>query len=241
MKKWLAGLAFFVCLMVSASPLAYAGDFVTLAQTGVLQLKNDQAWEKSYQTDLGKFKIRFRKLWNKSEKKKYHLLIWWNGERIADGYCPSSRYGYSFKIFQNQATQRIYVALETPSRVSLMGYDQVANRLEKYADSKAYYSPQPNPRLFVDRNGELILSFIGNGKVIPTKYRLFWDAGKNWFGYQDVTQRPVETEEQEDTPVYEPQYEAPSYDEWQHIESTEEAAVTEGELYYYEEEIVVGS
>ncbi len=208
-----------------------------LASTGTLQLSNNQAWEESYKTDLGKFKIRFRKLWNNSEKKKFHLIIWWNDKRIADGYCPSNSSGYSFKIFQDQNTSRIFVALETRPRIVLMGYDPVANRLEKYVDSKAYYTTRGNPRMLIDGDKDLLLSFIGNGYGIPDNYKLFWDAKNNWFGYKDVTVRPPEPEpEQTD---YEPEYE-PEY-EIHEPAAPAETSASNDELYYPEEEIVVGS
>ena len=225
-----------LCLITCFVSTAFAGSFSLLASTGTLQLSNNQAWEQSYKTDIGKFKIRFRKLWNNSDQKKFHLIIWWNDKRIADGYCPSNSSGYSFKIFQDKNTSRIYVALETRPRVVLMGYDPVADRLEKYADSKEYYSPRPNPRMEIDKDGDLMMSFVGNGYGIPTQYKLFWDAGKNWFGYKDVTVRPPAPDPEDETEAYEP----PQYNDYSDP-VVEEETVTKGELYYYEEEIVVGS
>lgn len=236
MRIWLLTL----CLLVTCASTSFAGSFSMLASTGVLQLGNNQAWEREYKTDIGKFKIRFRKLWNQSDKKKFHLIVWWNDKRIADGYCPSISSGYSFKIFQDQATHRIFVSLETRPRVVLMGYDPIANRLEKYADSKDYYSPQPNPQILVDRDKDLKLSFVGNGQGNPTTYKLFWDAKRNWFGYKDVTVHPAPRPVEE--PEYEPEY-APSYDppqyEPQQAGGADEEYATSGELYV--EETVTGS
>ncbi|MBE6094762.1 MAG: hypothetical protein E7199_04735 [Schwartzia succinivorans] len=217
-----------VFLLLIFAQKTYAGSFAVLADTGILQLRDNQAWEQSYKTDHGKFKIRFRKLWNASSEKKYHLIIWWDGKRIADGYSPDYN-GYAIKIFQDLTTTRIFVALETRPRTVLMGYDPVANRLEKYADSKEYYSPRNNPRFLVDGDRDLLLSFVGNGYGYPTNYKLFWDAKRNWFGYQDVTVRPVEEE-----------YEPPQEDYAQEEAQVDTQYVTTGELYY-EEETVVGS
>ena len=79
-----------------------------------------------------------------------------------------------------------------------------------------------------------MLSFIGNGYGYPTNYKLFWDAARNWFGYQDVTIHPVAEPE--------PSGEDESYTEEPSVEETSTASeyVTTGELYY-EEETVVGS
>lgn len=245
-KAWIILVCIF-CLLALGAPRASAGSFSMLASTGVLQLSNNQAWEKEYKTELGKFKIRFRKLWTQSVQKKYHLIIWWNDERIADGYSPSSSYGYGFKIFQDQNTKRIFVALETKSRIVLMGYDTEAKRLQKYADSKEYYSPVGNPKLSIDKDKDLLLSFVGNGRGYPTEYKLFWDEGKKWFGYQDVTVHPDVPESEyepeytpEYVPAYEPEYEEPQYRGTQQDRIEEDYTAT-GELFYDEEEIVTGS
>ena len=235
MKKTRLLLLVLVSLLTFCVPTAFAGSFSLLASTGTLQLSNNQAWEQSYKTELGKFKIRFRKLWNNSDQKKYHLIIWWNDKRIADGYCPSSYHGYGFKIFQDQNTSRIFVALETRPRVVLMGYDPVAKRLEKYVDSKEYYSPRPNPQMEIDKDRDLLLSFIGNGYGIRTQYKLFWDDKKNWFGYKDVTVHPVQSDATESE--YEPEYE-PSYEPQP---TPVPSSSSSDELFYPEEEIVTGS
>ena len=247
MKKVRIFLLTLICLAAFSLSTAFAGSFSMLASTGPLQLSNNQAWKKEYQTDIGKFKISFRKMWNRSEEKKYHLFIEWNNKRILDGYCPSNSTGYSFKIFQDQQTSRLFVALETRSRIVMMGYDPVANRLEKYMDSKDYYSKRGNPRLLLDPDKDLLLSFIGNGYGIPTNYKLFWDAERNWFGYKDVTEHPAEPEPNASDyePQYEPEYEAPQY-ETQTTESQPSGSVptqpaSTGELFYPEEEIVTGS
>ena len=77
---------------------------------------------------------------------------------------------------------------------------------------------------------------------IPTEYKLFWDADNNWFGYKDVTAHPPasETDEPEYEPGDEPEYE--QHYEPQAVSSAESASATAtDELFYYEEEIVVGS
>lgn len=246
MKKTRILFLSLLCLLTCFVSTAFAGSFSMLASTGTLQLGNNQAWKQEYKTDIGKFKISFRKMWNSSDKKKYHLFIEWDGKRIADGYCPKNNTGYSFKIFQDQQTSRIYVSLETRDRVVLMGYDPVANRLEKYVDSKDYYNRRGNPRILVDKDRDLVLAFVGNGHGIPEEYKLFWDAKNNWFGYKDVTARPPaqETEEPEYEPVsepaYEPESEMPHY-EPQAVGSAESQAASTDELFYAEEEIVTGS
>ena len=56
-----------------------AGNFETLAATGLLSLNSNEKWEENYNTSLGKFKIRFRKLAFSAESKRYHLIIWGRG------------------------------------------------------------------------------------------------------------------------------------------------------------------
>lgn len=242
MKKVRIFLLTLICLAAFSLSTTFAGSFSMLASTGPLQLSNNQAWKKEYQTDIGKFKISFRKMWNKSDERKYHLFIEWNKKRILDGYCPSNSSGYSFKIFQNQESSRIYVALETVGRTVLMGYDPVADRLEKYADSKEYYSRIGRPRFLVDKDKDLSLVFVGDGHENPTVYKLFWDAKNNWFGYKDVTVHPTapEPDSSDYEPEYEPQYEPPHYEE-QSAGPVTTAPAANDELFYPEEEVVVGS
>ncbi len=87
---------------------AFAGSFQMIADTGRLRLNEDEKWERAYNTSYGKLKIRFRKLLLGSDSKKYHLIIWWNDKRIADGYCPNVRYGYTIKVFKDRSTDRIF-------------------------------------------------------------------------------------------------------------------------------------
>ena len=219
------------CLFVGYAPTVSAGSFSLLASTGVLRLSENEAWEKAYKTDKGKFKIRFRKLWMASDQKKYHLIIWWNDKRIADGYCPASATGYGFKIFRDEGTDRIFVSLETTPRAVLMGDDPAAGKLEKYVDSRDYHSPLPYPQMWIDADHDLMLAFTGDGRETPTRYKLFWDKEKKWFGFRDITvRRPEETEilYEEEAPLWEEEASAAA-----------EPAGT-GELYY-EEEIVTGS
>ena len=230
MKKWGIFLLFF-CLLAGYAPTVSAGSFSLRASTEVLRLSDNEAWERAYKTEKGKFKIRFRKLWMAPEQKKYHLIIWWNDKRIVDGYCPASVTGYGFKIFRDEGTDRIFFSLETAPRAVLMGYDPTAGKLEKYVDSRDYYSPIPRPQMWIDADHDLMLAFTGDGKETPTRYKLFWDAGQNWFGFQDITiHRAGKTEN-----TYEE--EAPS---WEAAAGSTAEPVSTGELYY-EEEIVTGS
>lgn len=231
-------LAFFA---VIPQRTARAGNFSLLASTGILKLDDDQAWEKSYKTSEGKFKIRFRKLWNASAKKKYHLIVWWDGKRIADGYCPKTASGYSFNVFRDTSTDRIFFALETWGRVVLMGYETANGRLEKYADSVDYYSPLPNPELRLSPSKDLMLTFVGNGRQNPTRYQLFWDEPKRWFGYRDVTIHPEAPSEEavyaepDEGPYEGTVWEAPSaYEE----PNAQEKATAYEELYYEEKTVV---
>ena len=84
LKKAVILLLAVFCL-TAFSHTTYAGSFTQIADTGILNLGEDEKWEKSYNTSHGKFKIRFRKLFFGSDEKKYHLIIWWNDKRIADG------------------------------------------------------------------------------------------------------------------------------------------------------------
>lgn len=94
-----------------------------VGSSGVLSLPEDGKWEQSYDTDGGKIKIRFRKLLLGSDAKKYHLIIWLNDKRIADGYCPANKYGYRFKVFKERNANRIFVDLEMQNRAVLFGYE----------------------------------------------------------------------------------------------------------------------
>lgn len=188
LKKAIILLLTVFCL-TTFSYTAYAGSFTQIADTGILNLGEDEKWEKSYNTSHGKFKIRFRKLFFGSDDKKYHLIIWWNDKRIADGYCPKNKYGYEFKVYKDTATDRIFVDLETKNRAVLFGYEPNNQKLEKYVDSKNYWSADTGPTLLIDNDGDLQLKFLGDGSEYCTRYKLFWDNSVNWFGYKDVTKR----------------------------------------------------
>ena len=81
MRKHLFGLVLTLLVAVSALlgtvTAEAAGNFVQVADTGVLELKSNQKWEKEYRTKMGDVKIRFRNLANSKENKRYHLIIWW--------------------------------------------------------------------------------------------------------------------------------------------------------------------
>ena len=192
MKKQFWGLALTfivaVSVLLGVAVPAEAGDFVEVADTGVLQLKSNEKWEKEYRTKMGDVKIRFRNLANSKENKRYHLLIWWRDpgtskyERVADGYSPKNTFGYGFKVFHDNKTGRVYFAMDAHGRIVLYGYDTFAKK-----DSINYWSPLPLPSMLVRPDGDLELRFDSvNRKADPTRYRLFWDTGRNWFGYQDL-------------------------------------------------------
>lgn len=211
MKKHLWGLVLTFLVAVSAllggTAPAEAGNFVQVADTGVLELKADQKWEREYRTKMGDVKIRFRNLANSKEEKRYHLIIWWRDPgaekyvRVANGYNPKNNFGYAFKVFRDNHTGRVYFAMDAHGRVALYGYDTFARKLEMYIDSINFWSPLPLPSMLVRQDGDLELRFDNvNRTASPTRYRLFWDAGRNWFGYTDLN-----------VPVY---YDAPStYDD----------------------------
>ncbi len=206
MKKMICLLLLSVWVLVSSLSVAHAGDFTVLADTGVLNLGDNQKWEKVYNTDHGKFKVRFRKLWNSSEKKRYHLIIWWNDKRIADGYCPKNDSGYSFHIYQENQTERIFVALETPLRVVLMGYEPWNGRLEKYIESKDYYSTGPYPKLYLDWEGNMRLSYYNEKRQQCNDYIMTWNEDTRWFGYQDTAAiYAQETYEEPESEIEEPE------------------------------------
>lgn len=239
MKKFLSVICMAFCLLFFSST-ANAGRFNTLAMTGWLQLGNDQAWEESYKTDEGKFKIRFRKLLFGSDAKRYHLIIWWNGKRIADGYSPEGQQ-YAFKIFEDSETKRIFVMLQTRQRAVLMGYEPNNQKLEKYIDSKDYYSNLPYPSMNVDSDGDLQLSFSDNvNGVGPIRYKFIWNKDVNWFGYQNVSinrSRSVSEWEDDSDEDYDygGEYES-SADEI--VEAPTDTGKSSDELYYEMEEVV---
>lgn len=197
MKKhlWSLLLTLFVAVSVllGAAVPAEAGNFVQVADTGVLQLKANEKWEKEYRTKMGDVKIRFRNLANAKDNKRYHLLIWWRDPgadkytRVADGYSPKNTFGYGFKVFRDNNTGRVYFAMDAHGRVVLYGYDTFARKLEMYVDSVNYWSPLPLPTMLARQDGDLELRFDNvNRTANPTRYRLFWDVQRNWFGYQDL-------------------------------------------------------
>ena len=196
MRKHLFGLVLTLLVAVSALlgtvTAEAAGNFVQVADTGVLELKSNQKWEKEYRT-MGDVKIRFRNLANSKENKRYHLIIWWRDPgtkeytRVADGYSPKNTFGYAFKVFRDNKTGRVYFAMDAHGRLVLYGYDTFAKKLELYVDSINYWSPLPLPSMLVRPDGDLELRFDNVKRAAePTRYRLFWDAGRNWFGYQDL-------------------------------------------------------
>ena len=198
MKKHLWGLM--LTFLVAVSVLlgmgnpAEAGNFVQVADTGVLELRPNQKWEREYRTKMGDVKIRFRNVANNKDYRRYHLLIWWRDPgaseytRVANGYSPTNRFGYAFKVFRDKNTGRVYFAMDAHGRVVLYGYDTFARKLEMYIDSINFFSRLPLPRMLVRSDGDLELRFDNvNRTADPTRYRLFWDLDRNWFGYQDLS------------------------------------------------------
>ncbi|SHF25932.1 hypothetical protein [Schwartzia succinivorans] len=238
-------VAFFLTGVCSVT---YAGNFRTLAMSGWLKLGPDQAWEKSYDTENGKFKIRFRKLMLGSDAKRYHLIIWWNGKRIADGYSPEGSQ-YAFKIFEDGDTKRIFVMLETLGRAVVMGYEPNNQKLEKYIDSLDYYSGNlPYPIMDVDSEGDLRLSFSSTMNGLgPIRYKFVWNKDVNWFGYSNASpqvQRNSSYDESSDT-SYDEDYEYEDYSSSGEatVETEMESAPTStgsssGELFYETQEVV---
>ena len=197
MKKHLLSLlsVFFVAVgvLLGGGSLAEAGNFVQVADTGVLELKTNEKWEREYRTKMGDVKIRFRNVANNKDHKRFHLIIWWRDPgaeqytRVANGYSPRNRFGYAFKVFRDKNTGRVYFAMDAHGRVVLYGYDTFARKLEMYIDSINFYSQLPLPRMLVRSDGDLELRFDNvNRTADPTRYRLFWDLDRNWFGYQDL-------------------------------------------------------
>ena len=201
-QLWGFALTFLVAVseLLSGTTPAEAGNFVQVADTGVLQLKVNEKWEREYRTKMGDVKIRFRNIVDfrdivngNKDNNRYHLIIWWRDPgtkkytRVANGYCPKNIFGYSFKVFSNKQTGRVYFALDAHGRLVLYGYDTIAGKLEMYVDSNNYWSPLPLPSMLVREDGDLELRFDNvSHTVSPTRYRLFWDAGRNWFGYEDL-------------------------------------------------------
>ena len=197
MKKHLLSLlsVFFVAVgvLLGGASLAEAGNFVQVADTGVLELKTNEKWEREYRTKMGDVKIRFRNVANNKDHKRFHLIIWWRDPgaeqytRVANGYSPRNRFGYAFKVCRDKNTGRVYFAMDAHGRVVLYGYDTFAKKLEMYIDSINFYSQLPLPRMLVRSDGDLELRFDNvNRTADPTRYRLFWDLDRNWFGYQDL-------------------------------------------------------
>lgn len=240
MKKTIGIMILLVCCLISFTGTALAGSFSTLADTGMLTLGDDEAWEKTYKTERGKFKVRFRKLWNSSEKKRYHLIIWQDGKRIADGYCPKNDSGYAIQIYHEQDTGRLFVALETALRVTLMGYEPMNGRLEKYIDSKDYYNSGKYPKLYLHREGDLHLAFFTERMRQSNDYKMTWDESARWFGYRDTMAPPPSSASHEEEEYDEPSYSEPEPEPEATVAPPETPATTaadtsvmaEEDLYY---------
>lgn len=256
MKKSIIHIFLVVVLFFCSAAIVEAGDFVQLADSGKLSLGRDKAWSKTYSSGQNKIKVQFRNLMLASSKSRYHLIVWWNGNRIADGYCPEVQGGYRIKVFQNGPDKRVFISLNTQYRSVLLGYEPEANKLHKYIDSKDFATSAPFPNMTINmKTKDIMLLFTGAGRNAsnPVKYRLYWDSGAKWFGYSDETVYYTETDEEEDD---EPEYyggeesATPTLaaDSNNGTQEFEEVEVVTGsspngdteELFYEESEIVVG-
>ncbi|MDO4960196.1 MAG: hypothetical protein Q4E68_13200 [Prevotellaceae bacterium] len=253
MKKSIVHIFLVVVLFFCSAAIVEAGEFVQLADSGKLSLGLDKAWSRTYTSGKDKIKVQFRNLMLASSKSRYHLIVWWNGKRIADGYCPEVRGGYQIKVFQNGSDKRIFISLNTQYRSVLLGYEPEVNKLHKYVDSKDFATNAPIPTMAINmRTKDIMLLFTGAGRNAsnPVKYRLLWDSKAKWFGYSDETVYYTETDEEEDD---EPEYyggeetvtPTPAVGSNNGAQEFEEAEVVtgssaDGELFYEESEIVVG-
>ena len=189
-RGWLALLFFAVCLM-GWMPMhsAEAGTFQLLEDSGrLVDMKNNEKWERIYRSADGDIKIRFRRvqkladfLGQKNEK-PYHLVIWRKDsksekfndkkDRIFDWDLRPNSAGYRFQIFCDTKTNKIFIAFDAVGRVQLLGFDPAALNglrryekytgpgvLQKYVDSVNFYSALPYPEIKVTENNDLQLRF----------------------------------------------------------------------------------
>ena len=243
MKKYVSRIVCVVLLafcIVSFANIetASAGNFETLAETGILQLGKDEKYEKQFDTKDGVFKIRLRKLRLGPDRKRYHVIIWRNDERILDGYCPQNDLGYGISVFRGNTSNRLFFCVSGLTRTELFGYERKNNKIEKYIDSRDYYSPYPWSAMVVDADNDLRL-ITTDGESANVQYKFFWVPSKNWFGYKDVSVYPS----------------TPSYDEGEDYSYDEESETSydDGTIYeapqttasaddiFYEDVDVVGS
>lgn len=179
---------------VSGMGVASADDFQEIADTGFLELKDNEAWKKTFKTDEGEFRIQFRKLFARQDDKKYHLIVWHGKERIAEGYFPKDNI-YRFMLIRDFETDDIFISMKTAERVELWGFHPSYQELVKYVDSDDFYSPKGNPTIAVTDYGSLVMNFdyYTDGETIPlTQYEFDWDEDSEWFSYGKTIPEPEE-------------------------------------------------
>ena len=230
LKRVLSIFLIALCLF-SFAETANAGNFITLAETGILNLGKDEKWEKKYETKDGVFKIRLRKLRFGPDRKRYHLIIWRNDERILDGYSPQNDIGYGISVFKEAAQNRLFFCISGYTRTQLFGFEPKNKKLEKYVDNVDYYSPYEYSFMTVDEDNDLRL-VMTNGNNFDVQYKLFWVPENNWFGYRDMTVHHAAPESDGDEEYYE------DYTDDEIYVAPQPSASRENDIFYEDVEVV---
>lgn len=182
-------IAIFVGLLILASAtVCFAAEYYEMtyeAKNFTEDLKNDQALSETFTTPYGVLKVQVRKLWQSTDDKRFHFIVWMDDSRIADEHLPKAEFGYTFRVFKNTSNGDMFYALQSIDRACLYGYSPVKKQLMVYIDSLNYaHENGAYPYIVALKNGDLVLAFE-KGKSTK-RYRFNWDSKANWFGYSEL-------------------------------------------------------
>jgi len=160
----------------------------TYTEHKILSAGKTGAVEREYSTQDGTLKIQ---LCDIPSEERNQLLVWLNGTKIHDEYCPAIDEGYYLRTFVDQETGKFFFAIGNIYHTKLCGYDAAAGKLATYCDS-LNFSPgfDGSPSFAALQDGTLVLSYEqgreGEQGFYAHRYEIFWDASENWMGFTDL-------------------------------------------------------